>query len=78
MEDSQITVSDSEIESLLQLAQKKLAINKILVEKKTTVDAGSLLQDVETDLDESFRDKIFNRIVSGYNTVATAVAERND
>lgn len=78
VEENRSSVSDSEIESLLQLAHKNVATNSILVKKETVVDASSLLQDVETDLDESFRDKIFNAIVSGYTTVVTAVGERND
>jgi hypothetical protein len=71
-------VIDSEIESLLESAQKDLFTNTIRKEKTTTVNANSLLQDVETDLEESFRDKVFNTLVSGYNTVKTAVASRND
>lgn len=69
---------DSEIESLLESAQKDLLANTLKSIKTKTVDAKSLLADVETDLEESFRDKVFNTLVSGYNTVKTAVASRND
>jgi len=69
---------DSEIESLLASAQKDLLANTLKSTKTKTVDANSLLADVETDLEESFRDKVFNTLVSGYNTVKTAVASRND
>ena len=69
---------DSEIESLLESAQKDLFANTIKPENIKTVDANSLLQDVETALDQSFRDKVFNTLISGYNVVKTAVAERND
>lgn len=77
-ESNNSVVIDSEIEFLLETAQKELLANTMNTERKTKVDANTLLEDVETDLDESFRDKIFNTIVSGYNTVVTAVADRND
>ena len=70
-------VTDSEIELLLENAQKDIALKQNIKEKTKTVNANSLLQDVETDLDVSFRDKIFKSIESGYNTVRTAVVERN-
>ncbi len=69
---------DSEIESLLESAQKDLFANTINRENTKTVDANSLLQDVETALDQSFRDKVFKTLISGYNVVKTVVAERND
>ena len=70
-------VTDSEIELLLENAQKDIALKQNKKEQSKTVNANSLLQDVETDLDVSFRDKIFKSIESGYNTVRTAVVERN-
>ncbi len=70
-------VTDSEIESLLESAQKDIALNQIKKEKIKTINANSLLEDVETDLDVSFRDKIFKTIESSYITVKTAVVERN-
>lgn len=78
LEKDKTLVSDAEIESLLQGAQKDLAVKGIKTESTKTVDANSLLQDVETDLEKSFRDKVFSSILSGYNTVKTAVVERND
>ena len=71
-------VTDLEIESLLKNAQKDITLQRINKENIITVDANSLLQDVESDLDLSFRDKMFNTIISSYNTVKTAVVERND
>ena len=78
MESNNSVIKDSEIEFLLETAQKDLLANTMNTGRKTKVDANTLLEDVETDLDESFKDKIFNTIVSGYNTVVTAVADRND
>ena len=43
-----------------------------------TVDANALLQDVEEDLQQSFRSKVFEALQSGYESVITAVAERNN
>ena len=71
-------VTDSEIEVLLENARKELDFSKIEIENTETVDAAALLNDVETDLEESFRDKVFKTIISSYKTVKTAVAERND
>ncbi len=78
LEKDKVLVTDAEIELLLQGAQKDLVTNKIKTESAKTVDANLLLQDVETDLEKSFRDKVFNTIITGYNTVKTAVVERND
>ena len=71
-------VTDSEIEDLLESAKNELLANRNEIQLSKSVDANSLLQDVETDLDETFRDKVFNTLVSGYNSVRTAVALRND
>ena len=42
------------------------------------VDAEALLENVEAELDQSFRNKVFEAIKSSYNSVKTAVAQRND
>lgn len=78
LEKEEDLVTDSEIESLLENAQNDLLKNKIKTENTIAIDANSLLQDIETDLEQSFRDKMFNTLISGYNTLKTAVAERND
>jgi len=69
---------DSEIDLLLNNAQKDVALIDIQNNDKIVVDANLLLEEVEMDLEESFRDKIFQTIKSGYKTVKTAVAERNN
>lgn len=71
-------VTDSEIESLLKRAQQELTAKSLKNENTKTVDANSLLQDVESDLDQSFRDKVFETLKTSYKKVKTAVAERND
>src|SRR5690606_38633788 len=68
------TVTD--IDSLLKKAQQNLAKNTH--NKNKTIDAQALLQDVEEDIEASFRDKVFETLITGYKKVKTAVVERND
>lgn len=72
------TVTDADIDALLHKAQRELAHQTLLKEGIRTVDAKALLQDVETDLQHSFRNKIFEALKDSYETVITAVAERNN
>ena len=71
-------VTDETIDALLLQAQKEITINKLYNESTRVVDAHLLLQDVEADLDRSFRTKVFETLKASYNTVKTAVAQRND
>ena len=71
-------VSDADIDALLRQAQKEITYQSILKESTRTVDANALLQDVEADLQQSFRNKIFEALKNSYDTVRTAVAERNN
>ncbi|MCF1192437.1 hypothetical protein LRR18_12650 [Mangrovimonas sp. AS39] len=70
-------VAEEDISALLAQAQKEINDQKIYKENSKTVDAMMLLQDVEDDLDHSFRDKVFEALQVGYKTVKTAVAQRN-
>ncbi|MDO5972275.1 hypothetical protein Q4Q35_20950 [Flavivirga aquimarina] len=72
------TVTDEAIDALLLEAQKEIRLNKLYNTTTTVVDANLLLQDVEADLDQSFRSKVFEAIKASYGTVKTAVAQRND
>ena len=78
LEKAKDIVTDAEVESLLERAQKDISLNRVKKENTKVVNANLLLQDVETDLEQSFRDKMFNTVISSYNTVKTAVVERND
>jgi len=71
-------VSETEIDSLLKQAEREIFTNRIYNENTKTVDASALLQDVEADLEQSFRSRVFEALKSGYVTVKTAVAERNN
>jgi len=72
------TVSDAEINALLDQAQKEVALYKLYNKTTKKVDANALLEDVEGELEQSFRDRAFKAIKSGYKYVKTAVAERNN
>ncbi|QIE60379.1 hypothetical protein G5B37_12640 [Rasiella rasia] len=72
------TVTAEAIEILLQNAQKEIATQRILNQATTRVDPASLLNDVETELERGFRDKVFDALGEGFNKVRTAVVERNN
>jgi hypothetical protein len=72
------SVTDAEIDALLNQAQEELITERLYNESTKTVDAELLLLEVETDLDQSFRDRVFDALKSGYKKVKTAVAERNN
>lgn len=72
------SVSDREIDSLLKQAQRELINQRIINESTKTVSADALLQDVEVELEQSFRAKVFEALKSSYKSVKTAVAERRN
>ncbi|GGK11312.1 hypothetical protein GCM10007962_01920 [Yeosuana aromativorans] len=78
LKDRNHTVTDNEIELLLQQAQKDIRQQQMYDENSGVVDAQLLLEDVETDLDQSFREKAFEALKANFNFIKTAVAKRND
>ena len=78
LQESESSVSDKEIDSLLKQAQREILKQRIFDETTRTVNADALLQDVEVELEQSFRDKVFEALKSSYNSVKTAVAERRN
>ena len=70
-------VSDTEVDSLLRAAQQQIFSEKVLV-KRGSVDAMALLTEVEDELDESFRNQVFDALKEGYIKLRTAVADRNN
>jgi len=70
------TVSVEEIDALLLNAQRELATQRILNETK--IDATALLQDIEFELEKSFRDKVFDALGDSFSKIRTAVVERNN
>ncbi len=71
-------VTDEVIDALLLEAQKEIRFNKSYNNSTGIVDANMLLQEVETDLDQSFRSKVFDAIKASFGTVKTVVAQRNN
>lgn len=69
-------VSNAEVDSLLRAAQRQILTERIF--KSDKVDALALLTEVEDELDESFRDQIFDALKDGYFKLRTAVADRNN
>lgn len=69
-------ISDSEIEALLLLAEADMDEASAGYATKT-VSPDDLLNEVEYELEQSFRDKIFQTITEGFSKAKTAVANRN-
>lgn len=69
---------DREVDSLLKLASKQLTTNKLIKESSKTVDANALLEEVQDDMGQSFRSRVFEALKDSYETVKTAVAQRNN
>ncbi|MEN3324627.1 hypothetical protein VP395_12875 [Mariniflexile soesokkakense] len=78
LKDQNKEVTDAVIDALLLEAQKEIRFKKPYNSSTSIVDANMLLQEVETDLDQSFRSKVFDAIKASYNSVKTAVAQRNN
>lgn len=76
MQKSNTAISSEEIDALLATAQREIQKQRIL--NSTKVDAAALLGDVELELEQSFRDKVFNALGDGYEFIKTAVVERNN
>lgn len=72
------TVTLDEIDALLAKAQRDIATNRILNSNTQKIDAAALLMDVESELQRSFRDRVFEALGEGYLKVRTAMAERNN
>ncbi len=70
-------LADSEVEELLRAAQQEILLSQN-TRSGQSVDAMVLLSEVETELNRSFRDQIFEKLKAGYLKVRTAVADRNN
>ncbi len=77
LEERNIEVTNTEVDSLLFAAQRELLTNKVFQESGA-VDATALLADVEDELDRTFRGHLFEKLKEGYFKVRTAVADRNN
>lgn len=72
------SVTDKEIDSLLKIASKELFRERLQNETTKIVNATQLLESVEDEMGQSFRSKVFEALKESYETVKTAVADRNN
>ncbi|WP_350285108.1 hypothetical protein [uncultured Croceitalea sp.] len=77
LEAQNVLVTDAEVDSLLRVAQREILTDQLL-QDNGKVDAMVLLNEVEEELDQSFRDQIFEKLKDGFFKVRTAVADRNN
>ncbi|WP_282080852.1 hypothetical protein [Aquimarina algiphila] len=70
-------VTDEEIDQLLLKAQREITTKKIF-QPSNEVSASALLQDVENELDETFKQRVFEALKTGFEKVKTAVVERDN
>jgi len=70
---SEYKLPADEAESLMAAAD----VQEIPKKRSVTVDPNSLLSSVEGEIDQSFREKAYNGLVKNFNTVKTAVVNRN-
>jgi len=77
MEGKDKELSDMEIDSLLRQAQREILAEKI-TNSDNSINPSALLSQVEEELDQSFRDQIFEKLKTGFVKVRTAVADRNN
>ncbi|MBQ0788640.1 MAG: hypothetical protein KBT69_14175 [Oceanihabitans sp.] len=73
-----LETTDSEIEALLQTANKKMQLSANNGVQSIAVDANALLEDAETEMPPSLRGKLFKVIEENFKTATTAVATRNE
>lgn len=77
LESNKNELSDIEVEALLVKAQKEI-LDDALFRPDHSIDPNTLLSQVENELDQSFRDQIFDKLKTGFKKVRTAVADRNN
>lgn len=70
-------LTDAEVDSLLRKAQQEILAEKLFDPDKS-IDEMALLTEVENELDQSFRDQLFESLKTGFIKVRTAVADRNN
>jgi len=71
-------ISLQEIDVMLIKAQHKIQMKRILNDKTNKINATALLNNVELELETSFRDKVFEALGNGFNVIRTALVERNN
>ncbi|RAV30706.1 hypothetical protein [Sinomicrobium soli] len=70
-------VTDEDIEMMLAHAQREIAAERLQLSDSGSVDAMALLDEVEAEIDRSFREKVLEALKDGLARVGTALADRN-
>ncbi|HSI69245.1 MAG TPA: hypothetical protein VK941_03365, partial [Gillisia sp.] len=70
-------LAEAEVDSLLMMAAARISKERTVYLAGETIDASSLLWDVEMEMEQSFREKVFDIMKEGYLKARTAVANRN-
>jgi len=73
-----VALTDAEVDSLLLDAATKIWKKKLGSTNKEYVSASGLLNSVEEELDQTFRDKMFEMLKEGFLKTKEAVANRNN
>lgn len=71
-------IEDAEINALLSKAATQISKHRQERLASEKIDAEALLWDVEMDMEDSFREKIFEVMKEGYLKARTAVVNRNN
>lgn len=77
-EQEQDSLTQAETDELLSHAMEQIIRERKFKNNVGTVSASALLEDVEDELDRSFRDKIFEMLKNSYLKTKDAVANRNE
>jgi len=70
-------ITDTEVDELLAEALTKIKGNRSVKPVSENIDANSLLLDAKLELEQSFREKVFDVLKVGYFKAKTAVVNRN-
>lgn len=70
-------ITEAEIDALLAKAAAQISQTENKKIYSENIDARSLLREVEFEMEESFREKVFEVLKEGYLKARTAVANRN-
>lgn len=78
LKESSGAITEAEVDALLALAAAEISESRNEKFTSENIDAGSLLREAEFEIEESFREMIFEAIKDGYLKARTAVANRNN
>ncbi len=76
MQSNNIEVTEDEINKLLRNAQREIVTKNVI--ESNAINASALLQDVEEELDETFKERVYEALKTGFIKVKTSVAQRKN